>query len=151
MRFGPLAHLAGSQDRPPAASAITRAATCTRLPEQIAGGLGDLAEVDADVDLDSAVRVGAVVVVQCALDSHGGTDRCIGGREGDENPSPRDLCTRPPKAMTLSCTISACDPKMSSGFGSPRSPQRGRADDVGHHDREHLGCGAAIRQGLPPC
>ena len=79
------------------------------------------------------------------------TAASVDGKEM-RNPSPRDLRTRPPKAMTLSCTISACDPRMSSAIRvAARSPQRGRADDVGHHDREHLGCGAAIRQGLPPC
>src|SRR5688572_8866136 len=35
-------------------------------------------------------------------------------------PSPRDLCTRPPNAMTWSCTIPACNSRMSSASRSPR-------------------------------
>lgn len=33
---------------------------------------------------------------------------------------------------------------------APRSAQCGRADNIGHHDRERIGGPAAIRQRLPP-
>jgi hypothetical protein len=67
------------------------------------------------------------------------------------NPSPRDLRTRPPNAATCCCTIAACKASMSSGvLIATCLPQLGRADDVGHHDRERVCCAAPIRQGLPP-
>src|SRR4029453_8181411 len=37
------------------------------------------------------------------------------------NPSPKDLCTRPPKAATWCCTTAACEARMSSAARSSRA------------------------------
>ena len=92
-----------------------------RLPEQIAIALGDLAGVDADADLDRAMRIGGVVLAQRPWMA--AADRTAATVDGKEirNPSPRDLRTWPPNAVTSRCTIAACNPKMSSASRSPRT------------------------------
>ena len=110
-----LVDLLGGQDLPADRLGHNPRGDVHGLPEQVAVVLGDLAGVDADADLDSALRVGDVVLMQGAwMAAAARTAATVDGKEM-RNPSPRDLHTRPPNAMTLSCTISACDPRMSSG------------------------------------
>ena len=91
LRLGVLANLVGDQDLPADRLGHNPRRGVHGLPEQIAVALGDLADVDADADLDGALRVGGVVLVQRTLDGGGGTDRCHGGREGDEEPVAQGL------------------------------------------------------------
>ena len=55
-----------------------------RLPKQIAIPLADLARVDADTNLDSALGVGGVVLLQRSLNGRGGPDCCHIGGEGNK-------------------------------------------------------------------
>ena len=71
--------------------------------------------------LDSALRVGGVVLVQRTLDGGGSTDRCHIGGKGDEEPIAQRLAYRPPNAATWCCTIAACSVRMSSASWSPRA------------------------------
>ncbi len=117
-----LAHLVGGQDLPADRLDHNLGRGVHRLPEQVAIVLGDLAGVDADADLDGVLRVGGVVLVQRALDGGGGTDRCHGGREGDEEPVAQGLAHPATERRDLRrCTIAACNPKMSSASRSPRA------------------------------
>jgi hypothetical protein len=54
------------------------------LPEEVAVSLSDLTGVDADTNLDSALRVSGVVLLQRPLDGCGGADCCHIGDEGNE-------------------------------------------------------------------
>ena len=147
-----LAYLVGDQDLPADCLGHDAGRGMHRLPEQIAIPLGDLARMDAYADLDRALRLGGVVLLQRTLDGDGGTDRCHVRREGDEEPVaqrlahpatergdllPHDRCLQ--RENVVGVPVAACP------------PERRRADDVGHHDREHVRCPAPIRQALPPC
>ena len=138
LRLGVLAHLVGGQDLSADRLGHNLGRGVHRLPEQIAIVLGDLAGVDADADLDGVLRVGGVVLVQRALDGGGGTDRCHGGREGDEEPVAQGLAHPATERHDLVAHDRCLQPKNVVGvLVAARPPQRGRADDVGHHDREH--------------
>ena len=137
---------------PPTASAITRAAACTACPYRSPSLLGDRASVDSDADLDRPLRVSGVVLMQRRLDGSGGADRCHGRREGDEEPVAQGLAHAATERQDLVAHDSCLQPQnVVSVSVAARSPQRGRADHIGHHDREQRGCLAAIRQALPPC
>jgi hypothetical protein len=79
-----LADRVRGQDLPPAGLGHHPGGGVHGLPVQVTVALGDFANVDADTDLDGAMRIGGVVVVQRALDGYGGTDGCHRGREGDK-------------------------------------------------------------------
>jgi hypothetical protein len=57
----------------------------------------------------------------------------------------------PPNVLTSSCTGRGLEAQNVIGIPvAPRSAQCGRADNIGHHDRERIGRPATIRQRLPP-
>ena len=146
-----LANLVGDQDLPADCLGHDAGRGMDRLPEQIAIPLGDFAGVDADADFDSALRVGGVVLVQRTLDGRSGTDRCHIGGKGDEEPVAQGLAY----SATKGCDLVLHDRCLQHEnvvcvLIAPCLPQLGRADDVGHHDRERVRCAAPIRQGLPP-
>ena len=70
-----LAHFVGGQDLSADRLVHNSRRGVHRLTLQIAVALSDRAGVDADADLDCVLRVGGVVLAQCALDGSGGTDR----------------------------------------------------------------------------
>jgi hypothetical protein len=74
-----LTHLVGGQDLTADRLGHHSCRRVHGLAAQIALALGDVTGVDTDADLDDMLRIRGVVLVQCALDSGGGTDRCHGG------------------------------------------------------------------------
>ena len=146
-----LAHLFGGQDLPADRLGHHSRRSVHRLPVQVAVALGDLAGVDADAYLDGVLGIGCVVLVQRALDGGGGTDRCHGGREGDEEAVAQGLAHPATELPDLVVHDSGLQPQNVVGVSvTARPPQRGRADDISHHDGELLGRAATSRQRLPP-
>ena len=92
-----------------------------RLPVQVAVALGDLAGVDADTDLDGVLGIGCVVLMQRALDGGGGTNRCNGGREGDEEPVAQRLAHPATELPDLVVHDSCLQPQNVVGVRSPRA------------------------------
>ena len=151
LRLGLLAYLVGDQDLPADCLCHDAGRGMHRLSEQIAIPLGDLAGMDADADFDRALRVGGVVLVQRTLDRHGGTDRCHIGGEGDEKPVAQGFAYPATERCDLVLHDRCLQRENVVGvLVATCLPQLGRADDVGHHDRERVCCAAPIRQGLPP-
>ena len=100
------------------------AATHHRL-EEVAVLLGDLADVDTDANLDGALRVVDVVLVQRALDGGGGGRAATVDGEGDEKPATQGLAHTATESDDLVVhEIVACKSRMSSASWSPRARRR---------------------------
>jgi hypothetical protein len=146
-----LAHLVGGEDLPADGLVHHPGHRIHGLPLQVVIALADRAGVNADTDLDGALRVRGVVLLQGLLDGNRGPDRSHSGRKGDKESVPQRIAYVAPKRSDL-VTHDGCL-QTEDFVGVPvatRSAQCGRADNIGHHDRERIGRPAAIRQRLPP-
>ena len=146
-----LAHFVGGEDLPADGLVHHPGHRIHGLPLQVVIALADRAGVNADTDLDGALRVRGVVLLQGLLDGNRGPDRSHSGRKGDKESVPQRIAYVAPKRSDL-VTHDGCL-QTEDFVGVPvatRSAQCGRADNIGHHDRERIGRPAAIRQRLPP-
>jgi hypothetical protein len=142
-----LAHLVGGEDLPADRLSHHPGRGVYGLPLQVVIVFGDRAGVNADADFDSVLRVGGVVLLQGLLDGNGCPDRSHGGRKGDKESVPYRFAYAALKFSNLVMHDGCLQTEDFVGVPvATRPAQHGRADNIGHHDREHPGCEAAIRQ-----
>lgn len=115
-----LAHLVGGEDLPADGLVHHPGHRIHGLPLQVVIALADRAGVNADTDLDGALRVRGVVLLQGLLDGNRGPDRSHSGRKGDKESVPQRIAYVAPSVLTSSRTMAACKPRISSASRSPR-------------------------------
>ena len=136
---------------PPTASTITCAAACTACPYRSPSrSLTWPVWIPMRI---STARCGSAMLCSSNAAWMAAAARTAATVDGKEmrNPSPMDLRTLATERRHLLVhdRRQQCQDVIGVQVATG-PPQRGRADDVGHHDRERRGRTAAIRQGLPP-
>ncbi len=121
------------------------------LSVELPGPLVDIPDVDPDAHPDPALRVGSVVLLERPLDADRAADGVERGPEGEQEPVPEELPLQPAVAAELVPQDPSVGAEDLVGDHVPAlHPERRRALDVRHHDRERLDRAVDVGHGLAP-